>query len=166
MKRKAPSARICSGLSNRRGNYFHFGKDNGNWKGGKRIDRGYVLIYMPQHPFATDSYIREHRLAMEKYLGRYLKPTEIVHHKNGIKNDNRIKNLELISSITHNLYHCAKSLPFYVRRLLTENRKLKKEIKTLKRKLNVAQKGIHIKFEKHKPINPTEIIFSGKRMEV
>jgi len=135
-KRKAPSARICSGLSKRRGNYSHPGKENGNWKGGKRIDRGYILIYMPEHPFATDGYIREHRLVMEKHLKRYLQPYEIVHHINEIKNDNHLKNLELISGIKHNLYHCAKTMPFYVRRLLIENKKLKKEIKILKRKLN------------------------------
>lgn len=67
-----------------------------NWKGGRRIEEGYVLIYMPEHPRAkSNGYVREHTVVMEKMIGRCLYPNEQVHHKNANKEDNRPKNLEL-----------------------------------------------------------------------
>ena len=73
------------------------GKKHHNWKGGKFIDRyGYILIHKPKHPFCNKSnYVYEHRLVMEKHLGRYLKSTEIVHHIDRNRQNNRLSNLLL-----------------------------------------------------------------------
>ena len=66
------------------------------WKGGRRMSGGYFLIKCPKHPFCrSDGYILEHRLVMEKMICRYLKPLEVVHHKNKNRLDNRPCNLKL-----------------------------------------------------------------------
>ena len=50
----------------------------------------------PYYPMTYNGSIAEHRLVMAQHLGRCLKPTEIVHHLNSKKNDNRIENLTMI----------------------------------------------------------------------
>ena len=74
------------------------GENNPNWNGGRHKQKGIIFVKAPKnHPYACKGYIQEHRLAMEQHLDRYLKPFpgEQVIHINGIKNDNRIENLEL-----------------------------------------------------------------------
>lgn len=73
------------------------GKKSPNWKGGRqKTKQGYIYVWNPSHPNANHAgYVLEHRLVMEKHLGRYLLPNENIHHKNSIKDDNRFENLEL-----------------------------------------------------------------------
>lgn len=71
------------------------GERNGSWKGGRRIDKsGYTLVYMPDHPnAASNGCIREHRLIAESILGRHLRSTEVVHHKDDDPSNNDPSNL-------------------------------------------------------------------------
>ena len=71
------------------------GSKNNNWKGGRMITSdGYIKIKMIGHYLSDCSgYVPEHRLVASKKYNVILKPTDIVHHLNGIRNDNRNENL-------------------------------------------------------------------------
>jgi hypothetical protein len=87
-------------MSKSRSSYKHW-----NWKGGETIPKsGYKMIKIG---VGNGTYGFEHRIIMEKHLGRKLKPfpIEIVHHKNGDKLDNRIENLEVITASKHAKKH-------------------------------------------------------------
>ncbi len=88
-------------------NMWSFKRNNNiktcRYGGKKRLDKnGYVLIDKSEHPkTGIGGRILEHRFIMEKFLGRPLESWEFVHHKNGIKNDNRIENLEIVINQKH-----------------------------------------------------------------
>jgi len=84
------------------------GEGHPNWEGGrqKRYD-GYVDVSWSLVPEELQCMCRkegrvfEHRLIMAQHLGRPLKATEVVHHKNRVRDDNRLENLELYPNHTH-----------------------------------------------------------------
>lgn len=75
--------------------------------GSKKTDSyGYVLVYQPDHPLRNaNGYVFEHRLVMEKHIGRFLTREELVHHENEIVHDNRIENLRIIDRSSHSSLH-------------------------------------------------------------
>ena len=113
------------------------------WRGGQFQDTaGYIRIYYPDHPYAThpskspEGYVLKHRLVMEKKLGRYLLPSEKVHHIDGIKNNNNEANLQLVSLADHQIFT-----------LLCAQCPLRKEVKLLRWELKQAKKTLQLKLE-------------------
>jgi len=117
------------------------GANNPQWRGGYSKDKnGYAVIWIsPDNPYYSmvakrrkGNHIFEHRLVMAKHLGRCLQSWEIVHHKNGIKDDNRIENLYLVNRSTHEHRTIEKYLKKEVTKLQDKLEEQAKQIKLLK----------------------------------
>lgn len=84
------------------------GAGNPKWRGGRfKVGNGYVYAYAPDHPHATQAgYVLEHRLVVERVLGRLIDPAEIVHHRNHVRDDNRPDNLQVMPGVReHRIHH-------------------------------------------------------------
>ena len=97
---KAEAIKLAYKLHPERYHHTLSGERHPNWKGGRRKEKnGYVILFDPSRQHRR-SY--EHRIIASQKLGRPLKSGEIVHHLNGIKDDNRPENLIVIKQTEHN----------------------------------------------------------------
>ncbi len=81
------------------------------WNGGIKLDQvdgetyG-IYVYTPDHPFANrQGYVYQHRLVVEKHLGRYLTADEIIHHIDLDPTNNVLENLMVLSASEHGMLH-------------------------------------------------------------
>ncbi len=128
---KPTTTGLCLKCSGEVGYYSLGGSDHPNWKGGRTYCNGYVLVRVEKddffYPMAQQIHkVMEHRLVMARHLGRCLEPWEIVHHKNGIKDDNRLANLELLPSRSFHLVETRTKC--YIKELEAKSKKLEADI--------------------------------------
>ena len=69
----------------------------------------YRARHVPEHPYCDcKGYVMEHRLIMERHIGRYLPPEEVVHHIDEDCANNQLENLQLMLKPDHDRYHTSK----------------------------------------------------------
>jgi endogenous inhibitor of DNA gyrase (YacG/DUF329 family) len=73
-----------------------------------RDHSGYLRIWEPDHPAANQGRVLEHRWVIEQAIGRFLTSDEHVHHLNGVKDDNRLENLQVMDAQEHRLLTAAE----------------------------------------------------------
>lgn len=96
------------------------------WKGGRHKKAGYWVVRCEGHPRAEKRghYVKEQTLIMEKHIGRYLNDDEIVHHINGIKDDNRLENLQLMTKTEHAILHKTGNKNMLGKKLVDDSKRL------------------------------------------
>ncbi len=97
--------KVCSRSCKQR-KRIQTGDKNPNWKGVHISTRGYAYVCLPHHPRAMkNGYVKRADLVAEIALGRSLLPSEIVHHKNHDKIDDRPENLQVLTKQEHSRLH-------------------------------------------------------------
>jgi hypothetical protein len=104
-------SRVCGCRSAQTKRGYKRGVDAGNYAGARTNDAGYIRITHPEYGGS----ILEHRYVMEKHLGRPLETSEIVHHINEDRADNRIENLMVMTHDEHMTLHRARAFPWSVK---------------------------------------------------
>jgi len=106
-----PKSVRCLSCASRIGQHGKTKDRHSTWKGGRfKEHHGYVYVRLYPGDFFypmidANSYVREQRLMMARHLGRCLLPNEVVHHENGVKDDNRLDNLVLLTKGQHRGLH-------------------------------------------------------------
>lgn len=107
-----------------------------NWKGGSALRAdGYVEVWVSPNDFfypmaSMRGYVLEHRLVMAKHLNRHLLSWEVVHHKNGVRSDNRIENLNILKCQSDHLVSI---------RMQRQINKQQEEIEILKKRITLLE---------------------------
>lgn len=77
--------------------------------GERTIDEnGYVRVYVGSEHTGSGLYggaVREHILVMEQHIGRPMQKGEVIHHIDGDKTNNKIRNLQVMTVAQHNACH-------------------------------------------------------------
>lgn len=94
-------AKLCKICNNKHQPWRKVGEENTNWKGGRTMANGYVYLRTKRiQGGAGQSYQAEHILVWEQTNGK-IPNGWIVHHLNGIRNDNRLENLVALPRKRH-----------------------------------------------------------------
>lgn len=103
------------------------------WKGGKRKDgNGYVIVRLPNHRLANaGGYVKEHHLVWQEHHKKELPKGWIVHHLNGVRDDNRPENLVALGRIPHIERENGAIAKKRIKQLEAENAKLKARLALL-----------------------------------
>jgi len=119
-------------------NYSGLKRDKSpRWKGGKyKSKKGYIMILKPNYNGRKRRYVHEHTLIWEEINKKQLPNGWIIHHLNGVKDDNRPENLKAMSSSEH-----PKIFEIYQKRV----QMLEKEIKSWEMKYLTLKKSLNLK---------------------